>query len=448
MKTVDVNALLDRESIRGLPLLVIVCATLILILDGLDIQILSLVAPLLTREFHLSPASLGPLLASALVGMAIGGFLLGGFGDRWGRRPLLLFSVALFAGSTLLAARAQSISELGAWRLLTGIGLGGAIPNAMALLAEFTGPRWRTQAVAAAVIGVPIGGMSGGAIAVSILPLLGWRAMLFVGGLLPAVAFVALFFVLPESPRYLATQPGGKAALAVTLNRLSKKDVYTADDTFLLSDPVEDGFKAGFFSLLDRPLFRDTCSLWLLFLTNMFTIYTFFSWTPVILNSLNLSLSVAVRGSIVFNLAGVCGGVASAWLISSAGSRWPTAVMALVGIIMLWLISRLLLHASESGSSVNIRALLAAIGVVGFVMIGIQTSAYRLSTHLYTTRTRSSGVGWAASFGRIGGILSSLIGGWILAHAHGDGFFVTLAGVVFMTLLCVLMIRHHLEPSR
>src|ERR1700722_407471 len=145
MKTVDVNSVLDTAPLRGLPLLVILSTTLILVLDGLDIQIISLVAPLLTKEFHIAPASLGPVLAAALIGMAFGGFALGALGDRFGRRPTLLFSVALFAGSTLMGATTQSIAVLAMWRLLTGIGLGGAIPDAMALLAEFTGPRWRTQ---------------------------------------------------------------------------------------------------------------------------------------------------------------------------------------------------------------------------------------------------------------------------------------------------------------
>ena len=290
--------------------------------------------------------------------------------------------------------------------------------------------------------------MSGAAIAAPVMPLLGWRAMVFIGGLLPLIALLLVFFILPESPRYLATQPRRKGALAATLNRLERKHIYTAEDTFLLLDAGLSGSKTGVATLLKRPLLRETCGLWLLFLTNMFTIYTFFSWSPVILSSFNLPLSVAVRGSIVFNLAGVWGGVTSAWVMAHAGSRWPTAVMAIVGIITLALISHLLFHASESDSSVNTASLMAAIAVVGFVMIGIQTSAYRLSTHLYPTQIRSSGVGWAAGFGRIGGILSSLIGGWVLAQVHGAGLFATLAGVVLLTLLGVLMIRHHMEPVR
>jgi len=448
MKVIDVNSVLDTAPLRGLPLLVILSTTLILVLDGLDIQIISLVAPLLTKEFHIAPASLGPVLAAALIGMAFGGFALGTLGDRFGRRPTLLFSVALFAGSTLMGATTQSIAALAMWRLLTGIGLGGAIPNAMALLAEFTGPRWRTQAIAAAVIGVPVGGMCGALTAAYVLPHLGWRAMFVVGGLLPCVALAVIYFLLPESPRYLATQPERRQSLVNVLNLLAGTDQYSIADEFELSDPVPKGGGTHIAGLLRGPLLRETCGLWLIFLTNMFTIYTFFSWSPVILSSFGLPLAVAVQGSIVFNLAGVCGGCISAWLLARLGSRPPTAALAGVGIFTLWVISRLLNHASRSGSPIDVATLMIAIAAVGFVMIGIQTVAYRLSTHLYPTQIRASGVGWAAACGRLGGILSSLIVGWLLARVHGAGLFAILSCVISFTLIGILMIRRHLTPIR
>jgi MFS transporter, AAHS family, 4-hydroxybenzoate transporter len=446
MRKVDVNLVIDSARLRGLPLLVVVSTTLILILDGLDIQIISLVAPLLRQEFRLTPASLGPVLAAALIGMAVGGFVLGGLGDRWGRRPTLLLSVALFAAATLLGATSGSIAALAGWRLLTGIGLGGAIPSAMALLAEFTGPRWRTQAIAAAVIGVPIGGMTGAMIAAYVLPHFGWRAMFVIGGLLPCAALTEMYFLLPESPRYLSTRPERRDSLVKVLNRLGGTQKYTTADEFELSELTAAVSRNGVARLISKPLRRETVGLWLIFLTNMFIIYTFFSWSPVILSSLGLPLAVAVRGSIVFNLAGVCGGIICAFGVSRLGSRWPTLALAIVGVIALGMISRLLSQAAGALIPLNVTLLMAEIAVVGFVMIGIQTAAYRLSAHLYPTQIRSSGVGWAAGFGRLGGILSSFTAGWLLSQVHGAGLFAILAFVVLVTLLGVLLIRRHMAP--
>lgn len=443
MPLYDVNAVIDRATLRGLPLLVILATTSILVLDGLDIQIISLVAPLLRREFGVTPASLGPVLAAALLGMALGGFLLGGLGDSYGRRPTLLVSVALFAVATLSGATIHRLQALILWRFLTGIGLGGAIPNAMALLAEFTGPRWRTQAVAAAVIGVPVGGMAGAAIGAYVLPVMGWRTMFIIGGVLPLIALCIVYVLLPESPRFLATQSKRRQELVAVLNRLGPQTYSTTDQFELRHEPAAVD-RAHLWMLLARPYALETCALWIIFLTNMFTIFTFFSWNPVILGSFDLPLSVAVRGSLVFNLAGVCGGALTAWLISRAGSRWPSVVLAIIGILTLHQISQTLSRAAISHSPIEVWRLMASISVVGFVMIGIQTAAYRLSTYLYPTQLRASGVGWAAGFGRLGGILSSLIAGWILATAQGAGLFATLAGVVIATLLGLVLIRRHL----
>jgi MFS transporter, AAHS family, 4-hydroxybenzoate transporter len=444
MKKIDVNQILDAAGLFGLPLVVILSTTIILILDGLDIQIISLAAPLLTREFQVTAASLGPVLAAAIVGMAAGGFALGGLGDRQGRRPVLLASVAIFGLSTLLGVTSHSMAVLAAWRFLTGIGLGGAIPNAMALLAEFTGPRWRTHAIAAAVVGVPIGGMSGAVIASHILQDHGWRSMFVVGGILPCVVVVVLFFALPESPRYLVTRPNRRDSLVKVLNRLIRSDRYTAVDEFDLGDLTDrsSGTRVSF--LLAPLLVRETLALWLIFFTNMFTIYTFFSWTPVILSSLGLPLAAAVRGSITFNVAGVCGGVLTAWVLNRWGSRWPMAALGILGIGALLLISRLLSGSAGDGPSLSLSTLMVEIAVVGFVMIGIQTAAYRLSTHLYPTHIRSSGVGWAAGFGRLGGISSSLIAGWLLAQIQGAGLFAVLAGMVAATLIGALTVKRHL----
>jgi MFS transporter, AAHS family, 4-hydroxybenzoate transporter len=446
MTKINTNQVLDNAAQFGLPLLVILFGTLILILDGLDIQIISLVAPLLTREFHVAPASLGPVLAAALIGMALGGFVLGALGDRWGRRPTLLVSVALFSLCTMLAATVHSIGALIEWRFLTGLGLGGAVPNAMALLAEFTGPRWRTQAIAVAGVGVPIGGMIGAVIASVVLPVLGWRLLFIIGALAPLVVLAAMIFLLPESPRFLATLPHRHKSLVKLLNRLAGSKRYSISDEFEQPAAAPKGRRGSFSIVAAESLWRDTGWLWLIFLTNMFAIFTIASWLPVILTGIGLTLAVAVRGSIVFNLVGVCGGLFTAWMLARWGSRKSTVALAILGILALALIALLLKKAAAAAMPPHIIPLLAMLGIVGFAMIGLQAAAYRLSTHLYPTRIRSSGIGWAAGFGRVGGILSSLIAGWLFARVHGVGLFVMLGGVVTLTLIGFIAVRKQLAP--
>ncbi len=178
----------------------------------------------------------------------------------------------------------------------------------------------------------------------------------------------------------------------------------------------------------------------------MFVIFTFFSWSPVILSSLGLPLAQAVRGSLVFNVAGLVGGVLVASIVSRAGSRWPAVLMAIIGIAALASLARQLGDAAAMRSA-DVTVLMATIAVAGFAMIGIQTVAYRLSTHIYPTLFRASGVGWAAGLGRLGGILSSLTAGWLLKRYFAAGLFEILAGVVACTLVGLLMIRGHLSRS-
>jgi AAHS family 4-hydroxybenzoate transporter-like MFS transporter len=386
------------------------------------------------------------VLAASLLGMALGSFAVGPVGDRWGRRPALLTSGLLFASATLLAAASKSLEALTAWRFLTGIGLGGALPNATALLAEFSPPRWRSQAIAAAIAGVPIGGMLGAALAAEIVPAFGWRAIFVVGGALPLVVVALVYFVLPESPRFLTTRPERARELADLLNRIEGSGRYSADDRFVLGTGTAGETASGLRILFSRGLARDTLAAWLVFLTNVFAVYAFFSWAPVVLTSLGLDVATAVRGALVFNLAGVIGAVANGWVISRVGSRWPLAGLAAMAACALLYLSWLSLGAGGSAPP-RLTSLMAGIAAAGVGINAVQVGMYGVVAHIYPTTCRSSGVGWALGVGRIGGISSSFAGGYLLAGGGGARFFAGVAAVLVVTTASVLVLRRHIAAA-
>jgi AAHS family 4-hydroxybenzoate transporter-like MFS transporter len=442
--TIDADEVLDQARLTGLPLLVLLLAVTILVLDGFDIQIIGFAAPDLTREFGVERSELGPVLAAALLGMALGAFAGGQAGDRFGRRPALIASTALVGAATLAAAGAGSLGALVLWRFVTGIGLGGTLPNATALMAEFAPARWRSQAITATIVGVPLGGMLGAAVAAEVVPQLGWRALFVIGAVLPLLLAVLMYFVLPESPRFLSTRPGRRDELIALLRRIAPERTIGADSRFLA--PLSTGApSAGLRTLFSRALRRDTAAAWLVFATNIFAVYAFFNWIAVVLTSAGLDLATAVRASFVFNLAGVVGSITNSWIIARYGSRWPLAGLAGLAVAALVYLSQIPLGGAGSGAPVA--ALMAGVAVAGFTITAVQIGMYAVSAHIYPTSCRSSGVGWALGTGRLGGILSSFGGAWLLGLGGSAGFFGGIAAVLTITGAGLLVIRRHLPGA-
>jgi AAHS family 4-hydroxybenzoate transporter-like MFS transporter len=367
--------------------------------------------------------------------MAIGAAGIGALGDRWGRRRTLVLSTALFGLATLLSATATSVASLAIWRFFTGIGLGGALTAATALIAEFSPRKFRAQAIGAIQIGVPIGGMLGALLAAELIPVYGWRSVFVVGGVLPLVIATVMYFVLPESPRFLATRPHARESLAKLLARIDPGGRYSASDVFVLGEeprPTQSGIGA----LFSAQLRWDTAIVSLAFLMNMYAVYAFFSWAPLVLTSLGFELVTAVRGALVFNLAGIGGVIAVAWLIARFGSRGPLAAGAIVGAGAL---ASLALF-SENG----LPALMSGIAVAGIAINAVQVGLYALAAHVFPTESRTSGVGFSLGAGRTGGIAAALGGGALLTLSGASGFFAWIAGALVVAFVAVLLVRRQI----
>jgi len=440
-----VDEIVDTARFAGLPLVVLACTLAVLALDGFDIQLIGFVAPVVTAEFGVSRAELGPVLGASLLGMAVGALALGPLGDRHGRRPALLASTLTFGLATLLGAHAGSIGELAFWRLVTGVGLGGALPNATALLAEYAAPKWRSQAITIAIVGVPLGGVLGSFIAADVISAFGWRALFVVGGALPLLLLPFLWRFCPESPRFLAADVSRRTQLIQTLARLTPERQYDGNARFVLSSTLATG-QRRFSALFSPLLIRDTLGAWLAFATNIFAVYSFFSWSPVVLTSLGFSLQEAVRGSLYFNLAGIAGSVLNAWLIARIGSKLPLLLMCAIAgaaLITLMFVSGSL-QEGAAASTTSIQGIMWGIAAAGFSITAIQIGMYAVTAHIYPTECRSTGVGSALGVGRFGGIFSALAGGALLTQAGGAGFFGGIALAVVLTLVGVLIIRRHI----
>jgi AAHS family 4-hydroxybenzoate transporter-like MFS transporter len=397
----------------------LVCLTAITIMfDGMDNQLLGITIPALIADWHVPRTAFAPVVSLGFLGMIIGSAAAGYAGDRIGRRTALLTSIAVFGVCTLAIGFVNGVTALGALRFVTGIGLGGAMPNATALAAEYVPRNRRALAVTITIVCVPLGGVIAGLAAIRVLPLLGWRGMFMTGGVLPIVASVVLSRLLPESPRFVAERA---ARTASGSSGATTRGATVAD--------------------LFAPEFRrDTIALWVAFFSCLLCVYLAFSWLPSIITGAGLSPSVASTGITVFNLGGVFGALCGGALITRFGSRvtmLPMAAGAVLGAVVL---SRMPLH-----PGMDVFRLLATLAFTGGLINAVQTMMFALAAHVYPTAMRATGVGTGSSFGRIGAVLTGYAGPWALAYAGSASFFALMGAAIFVTLIALACVRRHIE---
>jgi len=372
-QTVDVAALLDGHPWSTYQKLLTVLAALAVIFDGFDIQILGFAIPSLIREWHVARSDFGPVLAMGLCGMAAGGPLAGYCGDRFGRRKALIACVVLFGLATIATAFVQGFVGLAVLRLLTGMGTGGALPNASTLAAEFAPLRRRPTAVKLTLVCFPLGGMLVGLLAAWVLPRLGWRGFYAIGGALPLLFAVVLWAVLPESPRFLARRPALWPRLARLLTRMG----HAVPDGSLFEDHAERGTADGasLRTLFGPGLAHDTAGLWVAFFC-LGSVYLIFGWLPAMLTAQGLDLATASSGLAVYNLGGVLGVLVWAMFVSILGSRRPllSGALACAGSALALLMVPIQAHGGHI-------LLIACLGINGLLANAVQTSMYALATH-------------------------------------------------------------------
>jgi AAHS family 4-hydroxybenzoate transporter-like MFS transporter len=391
--------------------LVFLTATTV-VFDGIDNQLLGVVIPTVMGEWQLAKPAFAPVVSLGYAGMMAGGALAGVAGDRIGRRRALLWSVAVFGLMTLAISAVHDVKTLAALRFLAGIGLGGALPNAATLAAEFVAPAQRPMAVTATIVCVPLGGMLAGILGSHFLEVVGWRALFVVCGLAPLIAAAALTRLLPESPGYLERSNDRKTPGA----------------------PIA--------SLFAAEVRRDTIALWFSFCGCLLAVYLGFSWLPTVLAGAGFDPGVASSGITAFNLGGVVGALASGALMSRVGSRAAMLTMnvgAIAGALTLSLMT------------ISIEAPLAPIMIMltitGGLINAIQTTMYALATNVYPGAMRASGVGAATAVGRTGAILSGYAGPWALAFRGSASYFALIAGAMVVCFLALATVRRHVPRS-
>ena len=201
---VNITSVIDNSRLGLFQWGIFFLCGLCLIMDGFDLQAIGYVAPALIRDWKIPGSSMGPVFSAALVGVLFGSLMFSMLADRIGRRPVLIAVTLYFSALTFMTARVDTVNQLLIVRFLGGLGLGGIMPNAMALVGEYSPAKARVTAMMVVSNGFTLGAAFGGPIAAYLIPLYGWRGVFYFGAVTPLVIAVIMIFLLPESLQFLA----------------------------------------------------------------------------------------------------------------------------------------------------------------------------------------------------------------------------------------------------
>jgi MFS transporter, AAHS family, 4-hydroxybenzoate transporter len=400
----NVGALIDERPLSSFQILVVTLCGLIMVLDGFDALCMGFLAPAIADDLGIPLPGFGPIFAASLFGLLLAAFASGPIADRWGRKWVIVISTLTFASFTIMTARATSLEELVLWRFLTGLGLGGAMSNVVALASEYLPKRRQLTFVTALFCGMPMGSLVGSLLSSMIIPLWGWRSVLYLGGFLPLIVAILSIKLLPESIRFLAVQRADIREITLIMRRIAPE---LRESPLVLSAASDERPKR----LPIKHLFTEgraigTLLLWIPFFMNLLIIYFIVSWLPGLLRQTGMSIVAGVMAMSIFSVGGIIGSLVQGPLLSGSCARWVLPIEFATSAVLI----ALLAFAGDSFALMLVLAL-----VLGLCVSGAQAGLNALAASFYPTAIRATGVGWASGIGRIGSIIGPTLGGALLS---------------------------------
>ncbi|HSL78813.1 MAG TPA: MFS transporter [Pseudolabrys sp.] len=399
-EVVQVSRLLDQRGLSSFHYSLIFWCVLLSLIDGYDIAAIAFAAPHLVRDWGLRPGQLGPVFSASLVGILFGSALFGWIGDRYGRKVALISSNLLFGVFTFAAAYATNLEQLFWLRLLAGLGIGGVIPNIVAINTESAPRKYRATLALLAVGFVPIGGAIPGVVAATLVPAHGWQILFIIGGIVPIVLAVLGLFTLPESIKFMALHESQRAKMEKTIAALDPSFKVPRNATFIIEDEQQfPGFNPVY--LFRQGLWLITPLLWLLFALNLMGYFFLLSWTPTLMAVLKLPPSVGAMAGAMIQIGGTVGSL----LLARWFERQRFFAIAIVFVVAVPAVALIGFAGTTSTTALAIATFFA-----GFCVLGIQTGINVAGALVYPTSLRANGSGWELGIGRIGSIIGPLVG--------------------------------------
>ena len=434
---VQVSRLLDERGLSSFQIMLIVWSFFIVLIDGYDIAAIAFAAPSLAKEWALKPGALGPVFSASLIGILFGSALFGFVGDRYGRKAALVWANLVFGVFTLGAAYSTNLDQMFWLRLLAGLGIGGVIPNVVAINAESAPRKLRATLAIIAVGCVPLGGAIPGFVTAALVPTHGWQILFLIGGIVPIVIAIAAWIGLPESIKYMALHESQRGKMEKTIKAIRPDYIVPPNAKFVIEDEKQ---YAGF---SPAHLFRDglaliTPLLWLLFALNLMGYFFLISWTPTLMTAAKLPPATAALAGASLQVGGTIGALVLCWWLQ----KHRFLAVAILFVIAVPAVGAIGYAAGLSSQT----AVLVTIFVAGFLVLGIQSGINVIGAMVYPTSLRANGSGWELGIGRIGSIVGPLLGA-LLIGLPVDQLYMWSA-VPFAAGAVICFIIHRLNAAR
>ncbi|MFC2953462.1 MFS transporter [Marinicaulis aureus] len=406
MSSKDPREILAQAPMGTFQIIAVGMCVLLNALDGFDVLSISFAAPGIATEWGVDRAALGIVLSMELIGMAVGSVVIGNIADIIGRRPTILTCLVVMAVGMGLAATANGIEILSAYRFATGLGIGGVLAATNAMVAEYSNAKRKSLSVTTMAAGYPIGAIIGGTIASMLLAHYDWRAVFIFGAVMTTIFIPLIWYFLPESIEFLAQKraPGALEKINSTLKRMGHETVSEMP-------PVKEApKKIGVGRLFGADLARTTTILTFAYFAHIMTFYFYLKWIPKIVVDLGFEPSLAGSVLVWANVGGASGAILLGLLAMKFGIRALVIGAMLFGGAMVTLFGQ---------APADLAKLSIIACVAGFFTNAAIVGLYAIFAHAFPTEVRAGGTGFVIGVGRGGAALGPIIAGFLFKSGYG-----------------------------
>jgi AAHS family 4-hydroxybenzoate transporter-like MFS transporter len=396
-----ISEIIDRRPMGRFQVWTMALCGMVIVLDGFDTQSIGFLAPSIADSLHIPIKNFGPIFVFALIGLMISSMLSGPIADRWGRKWPIVACTLIFGLFAMSTARASSFHELWVLRFLTGLGLGGALSNSVALMSEYAPKRLLAVIVSIMFCGMPAGAVLATQVGAVMLPRWGWQSVFYAGGILPVTLALLLAVILPESARYLEVSGVDQRNISKILTRISPE---LKDKPVSRPEQRDRRQKGPVSNLFTEGRAAGTILLWIPFFMNLLMLYFVVFWLPALLRQTGRPVSAGITAIMLFSVGGIAGSAIEGHMMN----RWGQLAVLLAEFLATTLLIAALAYSNSFALMMTITF------VLGFAVQGAQGGLSAVAATFYPISIRSTGIGWCLGIGRIGSIVGPMIGGVML----------------------------------